>query len=170
MAIDNTGAPGSRFKIEAASWRDLNALRHLEEVCFLQDAWPLWDLIGVLTMPNVVRLKAVVGGEMVGFIAGDVHRSENLAWIVTLGVLPTYRQQGIGSALIKAGESHLGVATIRLSVRISNQAAVRLYERMGYRRIGEWPGYYANGEDALVMEKGTAVRGRSVLSMRQAPW
>jgi ribosomal protein S18 acetylase RimI-like enzyme len=170
MTIDNTGAPGSRFKIEAASWRDLNALRHLEEVCFLQDAWPLWDLIGVLTMPNVVRLKAVVEGEMVGFIAGDVHRSDHLAWIVTVGVLPKFRQQGIGSALIKVCESHLEVATIRLSVRISNHAAVHLYEGLGYRRIGEWPGYYADGEDALVMEKGTAVRGRDVLSMGRANW
>jgi hypothetical protein len=33
------------------------------------------DLIGVLTMPNVVRLKAMSDHQMVGFIAGDVRKS-----------------------------------------------------------------------------------------------
>ena len=55
-----TAVPGSSVVIEPATWRDLNALRHLEKVCFPLDAWPLWDLVGVLTLPNVVRLKAMV--------------------------------------------------------------------------------------------------------------
>ena len=139
--------------IEPANWRDLGALRRLERVCFPQDAWPLIDLVGVLTLPDVVRLKAMADGEMVGFIAGDVRPAKHMAWIATLAVLPAFRGQGIGSTLLQACEARLEVPTIRLSVRSSNQPAIRLYRSSGYERIGIWPEYYQDDEDALVMEK-----------------
>lgn len=153
--MENTAAAvtGSRATIEPATWRDLNALRHLEQVCFPQDAWPLWDLIGVLTFPNVFRIKASVNGQMAGFIAADLHRSENLAWIATIGVLPEYRRQGIGTALLTAVEEQITASSIRLSVRVSNHPALNLYNQLGYSRYGTWPHYYADGEDALVLEK-----------------
>lgn len=152
--MDSTAAiSDSRVIIEPATWRDLNGLRHLEQICFPQDAWPLWDLIGVLTFSNVFRIKATANGQMVGFIAADLHRSENLAWIATVGVLPEYRRQGIGSALLVAVEEQIGVSSIRLSVRVSNRPALNLYDRLGYHRYGTWPHYYADGEDALVLEK-----------------
>lgn len=152
--MDSTAAiSDSRAIIEPATWRDLNGLRHLEQICFPQDAWPLWDLIGVLTFSNVFRIKATAKGQMVGFIAADLHRSENLAWIATVGVLPEYRRQGIGSALLVTVEEQIGVSSIRLSVRVSNRPALNLYDRLGYHRYGTWPHYYADGEDALVLEK-----------------
>jgi ribosomal protein S18 acetylase RimI-like enzyme len=145
--------PGSLFTIEPATWHDANDLRNIEKVCFPKDAWPLWDLIGVLTLPNVVRLKAVIGGEMVGFIAGDIRPRKQLAWIATVGVLPEQRGRGIGSALIMACEAQLFVPCVRLSVRASNQAAVHLYQTLGYQKIGLWQAYYQDHEDAVVMEK-----------------
>jgi ribosomal protein S18 acetylase RimI-like enzyme len=145
--------PGGRVWIVPATWRDLNSLRQLEKVCFPQDAWPLLDLIGVLTLPNIVRLKAMIGEQMAGFIAGDIRTSEKLAWIATVGVLPEFRRQGIGAALMRACEERLPVPNVRLNVRTSNQAAIQLYQGMGYERAGLWPTYYQDGEDALVMEK-----------------
>ena len=139
--------------IEQSTWRDLNALRRLEQVCFPKDAWPLWDLVAVLTLPNVVRLKAVCQEQMVGLIAADIRHSENLAWIATLGVLPEYRGQGIGAALLAACEGRLAMPRVRLCVRISNQPAIRLYDRCGYQRYEIWRGYYADGEDAIVYQK-----------------
>lgn len=140
--------------IEPASWWDLNAVRHLEQVCFPKDAWPLWDLIGVLSFPKVVRLKAVAGGRLVGFIGVDIREREDIAWIATVGVLPEYQRKGIGRALLEASERQLnGIGRIRLSVRMSNEAAIRLYEQEGYQRVGVWSGYYSDGEDGLVMEK-----------------
>ena len=153
MVAASTDTPGSPANIELATWRDLNSLRNLEQVCFPQDAWPLWDLIGVLTFPNVVRLKAMSDGQMVGFIAADIRRGEGAAWVATIGVLPEYRQQGIGTALLQTCEKRLAVPRIRLSVRISNGDAIRLYMRLGYQRSGTWSRYYADGEDALVLEK-----------------
>lgn len=139
--------------IEPASLRDLGTLRRIEQICFPKDAWPLLDLIGVLTFGGVVRLKAVYDQQMVGFIAADIRRMEGMAWIATVGVLPEYRGRGIGAALLEACEANIPVNKIRLCVRPSNDVAIRLYERFGYSKVGEWTKYYQDGESALVMEK-----------------
>ena len=136
-----------------ATWRDLNALRQVERVCFPKDAWPLLDLIGVLSFPNVVRLKAVINNEMVGFVAGDIRSSNGLAWIATIGVLPDYRRRGIATQLLQACEERLSTYTIRLSVREDNIPAITLYKKLGYKRVGMWPAYYQDGSDAIVLEK-----------------
>lgn len=141
------------MNIQPANIFDLNALRHVESVCFPQDAWPLLDLIAVLTFPGVVRLKAVEAGQMVGFIAGDPRPSEGFSWIATLGVLPAYRGRGYGRALLEACERLLSTRRIRLSVRSSNDEAIRMYKNAGYFAIDRWGHYYNDGEDALVMEK-----------------
>jgi ribosomal-protein-alanine N-acetyltransferase len=139
--------------IEPASLHDLGALRHVEQICFPKDAWPLLDLVSVLTFRGVIRLKAVSDKHMVGFIAGDVKRMEGVAWIATVGVLPEFRGRGIGTALLQACEAQIPVNRIRLCVRPSNDVAIRLYERLGYTRVGEWTKYYQDGESALVLEK-----------------
>jgi ribosomal protein S18 acetylase RimI-like enzyme len=141
------------FQITTANWHDLNDLRKLEEVCFGVDAWPLWDLIAVLTLPKVIRLKAVVGGKMAGFIAGDPHAREGIGWIATLGVLPAYRRLGIAAALLEECERGLLLPTIRLSVRRDNDPALALYMKHGYQMVDVWRGYYQSGADALVLEK-----------------
>lgn len=141
------------FQILPASWRDLGAVRRLEQICFPQDAWPLLDILSVLTFPNLIRLKAVCEDRLIGFVAADVRRHERLTWIATIGVLPEYRRQGVGRALMEACEALIPTPYIRLSVRASNQPAIRLYESMGYVPVGRWKAYYRDGEDALVMEK-----------------
>ncbi len=143
----------SPFQIIKAGWQDLNDLRKLERLCFGEDAWPLWDLIAVLTLPKVIRLKAVVDGLMVGFAAGDPHNSEGVGWIATLGVLPEYRRKGIASALLAECENQLDFPRIRLSVRKDNDGAINLYQNAGYHMVDLWRNYYHSGEDALVFEK-----------------
>jgi ribosomal protein S18 acetylase RimI-like enzyme len=149
----STTEPGGLYTIELATWHDLSALRRIEKACFPKDAWPLLDLVGILTFPNIIRLKAICDGQMVGFVAGDIKRSERLAWIATIGVLPEYRGRGIGAALLRACEEKLDVPVIRLVVRQSNDTAIRLYVRFGYAMLGQWRKYYSDGEDGTVMEK-----------------
>ena len=136
-----------------ATLRDLGPLRRIEQACFLKDAWPLLDLLAVLTWPEVVRLKAVEGGQMIGFIAGDPRPSEHLAWIATVGVLPEYQRRGIGRALLRECEKRLTQPRIRLCVRVSNQPAILLYQEEGYLEMDTWREYYNDKENALVMEK-----------------
>lgn len=141
------------MEIIPANILDLTALRKLEKESFDRDAWPMIDLIAVLTFSNVVRLKAVEAGNMVGFVAGDPRPRDGWGWIATIAVDSNFRRRGIGTALLHACESQLGVPRSRLTVRTSNQGAIILYEKEGYRTIDVWKAYYSDGEDAIVMEK-----------------
>jgi ribosomal-protein-alanine N-acetyltransferase len=78
--------------------------------------------------------------------------------VLNITVSPDYQSQGWGRILLEAialwarGRS---AQWLWLEVRVSNQRAQRIYERQGYRRVGERKGYYpAEGglrEDAIVM-------------------
>jgi len=141
------------MEIQNATLRDLGSLRRLEHACFEKDAWPLLDLIAVLTWPDVIKLKAVDDGEMVGFAACDPRPSEGESWIATIGVDPRYQRRGIGRTLLHACEEKTKMPRMKLTVRMSNDGAISLYEKEGYRSVDIWKRYYNDGEDGLVMEK-----------------
>ena len=151
---DNSKISSSTWIIHEADWRDYTQMNHLEKACFRPaDIWPFWDLIGILTLPGLVRLKAVVKGSMVGFIGGECESTKQIGWITTLAVLPAYRRQGIAQALLAKCEEMLSMPAIRLSVRESNHAAIQLYQFNGYTVVDRWEKYYNGDEDALVFEK-----------------
>ena len=101
----------------------------------------------------VIRLKAVIDHEMVGFVAGDPRPAQKAGWIATIGVDPRYQGRGIGRALLRACEARLKFPRVKLTVRISNEIAISFYEKEGYRTVDIWKKYYNDGEDGLVMEK-----------------
>jgi hypothetical protein len=87
-------------------------------------------------------LGAVVGSlEMVrGSLAKNQH-SANLA----MAILPSYRGRGIGTRLMEeahAWAAQVGIEKICLSVFATNQAAIRLYQKMGYQLEGTRIGQY----------------------------
>ena len=141
------------MELQPATIRDLSALRKLEKACFEKDAWPVLDLIAVLTWPEVIRIKAVDEGMMIGFVAGEPRSSKKEFWIATIAVDPRYQRRGIGRQLLRACEQQAKLNQLKLTVRISNQAAISLYEQEGYRTMDIWKSYYVDGEDGLVMGK-----------------
>lgn len=145
--------PGSGFQIIPATWHDLRELYQLERICFQVDAWPMLDVLGVLTLPQVLRFKAVDDSNMIGFIAADLRRMQHTAWIATLAVHPDYQKAGIGSALLETCESQINLPRIRLSVRHSNHSAIQLYKKHSYQQVDIWRAYYEGGDDALIFEK-----------------
>jgi ribosomal-protein-alanine N-acetyltransferase len=141
------------MEIVKASILDLGALHKLEKESFGKDAWSIFDLIAVLTMSGVIRLKAMEDNQMIGFVGGDPRHSQGWGWIATIAVDPNYRRRGVGRALLHACEKSLGVSRSRLTVRISNHAAISMYEKDGYITMDIWKSYYDDGEDGMVMEK-----------------
>ena len=141
------------MEILPTSILDLTSLLRLERACFEKDAWSLFDLIAVLSWPDVIRFKAVEDGKIIGFVAGDTRPSQGGAWISTIAVDPRCQRRGIGRALLLACESQVKSPNMKLTVRVSNQDAISLYEREGYRTVDIWRKYYSDGEDGLVMEK-----------------
>lgn len=151
--MDKLNSSKGEIRLSPASLWDLSAIRVIERVTFSQDSWPLLEMIGVLTFSSVERWKAEDGERLVGFVAADIRKSQNLAWIATIAVDPGYRRQGLGNRLMEKVEGLVGVKHMRLSARASNTAAIQLYQRRGYEQVDVWPGYYSGIEDAVVMEK-----------------
>lgn len=141
------------FVLSPASIWDIGEIRKLEKAAFLKDAWPLIEMIGVLSFPTVERWKAESGEKLVGFVAVDIRKSQGLAWIATIAVDPNFHRMGLGSLLMEKAEAVVNVARMRLSARASNLSAIQLYQKRGYEQIDVWPAYYTGGEDAIVMEK-----------------
>lgn len=141
------------LEIRPASLFDLTSVRKLEKLCFPMDAWPLLDMIGALTFPNIVRYKALWDDEVIGFIVGEIRLGSRIGWIATVCVHPDFRRRGIGAQLIGMIEHEMGLPRFRLTVRESNQAAINLYQTNGYVQIDRWRKYYNGGEDGIVMEK-----------------
>lgn len=124
----------------------------LEKACFGPDAWDVLELFWVLIRPGI-RLKAVSGRRLVGFVLGEAHPREGCGWIATIGVLPEFQGRGLGAHLLAEAESRLPLPIVKLTVRESNARAIALYRRSGYAATQTIPRYYASGETGIVMEK-----------------
>jgi [ribosomal protein S18]-alanine N-acetyltransferase len=79
------------------------------------------------------------------------------AEILTVGVVPQARRQGIGGrllAILLDEARRRGAVEVFLEVRVDNAAAQQLYERARFVRVGIRRGYYAGGRvDAVVMRR-----------------
>jgi len=78
--------------------------------------------------------------------------------LLNITVAPDHQGQGWGRVMLDAlaiWSRGQGAQWLWLEVRVSNQRALQIYERHGYRRVGERKGYYPAGhgrrEDAVVM-------------------
>jgi len=76
--------------------------------------------------------------------------------VVSIAVLPQCRRKGVASALIKAameGMCYYKAKQIFLEVRVTNEAGVNLYKKLGLEVTRNISGYYSDGENAYVMTK-----------------
>jgi ribosomal-protein-alanine N-acetyltransferase len=113
-----------------------------------------WDeriIAGQLSQPNIFGLIDPRGGMLLGRVAADE------AEVLTIGVVPERRQQGVGGGLLTFAAKEArqrGAVRLFLEVSTRNPAARGLYQQMGFQQIGRRRGYYADGSDALVLSKG----------------
>lgn len=147
--------PSAPLSIKQVGPFDLGRLAKLHRSCF-EDAWSRSDLAHLLALPGAFGLIARLydrprfGLEAmrgVGFslcrIAGE--ESE----LLSLGVAPRYRRQGVARALLEASieRARLGGArTMFLEVACNNDPAQRLYEAFGFERVGTRPDYYRHAD------------------------
>jgi ribosomal-protein-alanine N-acetyltransferase len=76
--------------------------------------------------------------------------------VVSIAVMPQSRRKGIASALIKKaleGIEYYKGKQFFLEVRVTNEAGISLYKKLGFEITRTVNGYYSDGEDAYVMTK-----------------
>jgi ribosomal-protein-alanine N-acetyltransferase len=75
--------------------------------------------------------------------------------IGNIAVAPAVRRRGIGRRILEHcldDARARGIEIATLEVRVSNDPAIALYEKLGFRPVAMRRGYYSDtGEDALVM-------------------
>lgn len=128
-------------------------MHELEKKIFTTDAWPLIDLLSLFVIPGSLQLKAIAGNRIIGFIAAEESFLEKHATITTVGVDPDFRRMGVATALMDNMEQRINRKIIRLCVRVTNQGAITLYEKLGYQIGRTRKRYYSDGENAIEMEK-----------------
>ena len=92
--------------------------------------------------------------QLVGAIVGQIVADE--AEIHDVVIHEQSRRTGRGMKLVHHFEhcaQSKGATQVFLEVRTDNHSAIGLYEKLHYKQTAHRPGYYADGQDALVMHK-----------------
>jgi len=133
----------------------LSALLELDKACF-DGLWTMDGYRRELESPNSHFLglfSPFSSSDLLGM--GCFWSILEEAHITILAVHPQYHRQGLGQALLYSllkRASDRGLERATLEVRASNQAAISLYQKFGFKTAGRRPRYYKdNDEDALIL-------------------
>ena len=129
----------------------IREIAQLEELCF-PDPWTEDMFIQLLSNPLAVFITAQKDGEVVGY-AGIYHILSE-GQLMNIAVKEEYRRLGIAEKMFDfileyAKENDIEVIT--LEVRKENDPAISLYEKLGFEKVGERPGYYSHPTDDAVL-------------------
>ena len=129
----------------------------LEKLCFA-DPWSENSIAGELKNDISLWLMALDDDRVVGYIGSQTAGGETD--MMNVAVHPDYRRRGIAQILIEQlilGLEERGSDSLSLEVRVSNESAIALYEKLGFVQVGRRPNYYRNPkEDALILRKELA--------------
>ena len=132
----------------------VKAVADLEKLCF-SDPWSENSVASELKNKLALWLVAEEEGCVAGYIGSQTCGDESD--VMNVAVHPEFRRRGIAEALVTALVDQLKAMESRcltLEVRVSNDPAIGLYEKLGFRQIGRRKNYYRNPrEDALILRK-----------------
>ena len=133
-------------------------IAEIESLCF-SAPWSENAIASELTNPLSAWFVAVESDKVIGYVGSQTVLGESD--MMNLAVLPSYRRQGVGRRLVEVLVDHLtadAVNCLTLEVRASNDAAIDLYNGMGFAEVGRRPNYYSKPkEDALILRKDLCV-------------
>ena len=136
--------------------RDLNSIEEIERASY-PTPWSRSMFAGELAKPSSICLGAIEAEteELVGYLI--ISRYVDAWHVMNIAVADEYRRRGVATRLMERLfeiTSSDGARGYTLEVRVSNEAAIKLYEGLGFRPRGVRRGYYTdNREDALIMWK-----------------
>jgi ribosomal-protein-alanine N-acetyltransferase len=140
-------------ELRPATRADLLSVFRIEKAAFPQP-WPFSAFERFLGEPAF--LVAVRDPEIVGYVVADVtpNYGRDIGHVEDLAFRPDARGVGVGRRLLSRSIRRMaadGAALVKLEVREHNDAALALYRDEGFELLRRVPGYYEDGETALVM-------------------
>jgi ribosomal-protein-alanine acetyltransferase len=145
------------IKVEDASVKFLDKFYEIEKQCFQREAFTKQQIAYLLTEYNAIGLAARVNREIAGFAIArvDIGRNASFGHILTVDIAPAYRRKGIAQKLLHEIETifrEKGIKECRLEVREDNVAALNLYQKLGYKKVGKLEKYYGKAH-GLYLQK-----------------
>ncbi len=151
-----TAEPRPEISIERALPADLDALLDIEAACFSSDRLSRRSFKRWLRRSDCVFLVARAGERLAGYSLVLLRQGTRLARLYSLAVSPDFQGQGLARRLLQQVERDTratGALYLRLEVASTNEAAIALYQQLGYTQFGLYRDYYEDHGDALRMEK-----------------
>ena len=140
------------IEVREMRYEDLDEVMKIENSCFAIP-WTRESMQGELFSLMKFYYVALFDGKIAGY--GGMWHVVTEGHITNIAVSPDYRRMGVGSAIVDAlmqtaeEKEMLGVT---LEVRVSNEAAIKLYKKHGFVVTGTRKKYYSdNNEDAYLM-------------------
>ncbi len=126
---------------------DILSVYELEQISF-SSPWSVDSLRSQLTNETAVFFVAVEDEKILGY--GGMHLVFGEGFVTNIAVFPEHQGKGIGKIITKKLIENCEIS-ISLEVRVSNKAAIKLYENLNFKNMGIRPNFYENPpEDAYI--------------------
>lgn len=146
---------------------DLDDVVMVNRTCLPENYAPYFFMEIYYKYPEGFIVAQNIEGSVVGYCMWRVEKSFShfkvslrrikVAHLISIAVLEDYRRKTIGEQLFLNGIAAMrrthGVQECYLEVRISNDPAIKMYQKHGFEKIKIIQGYYKDGEDANLMAK-----------------
>jgi len=159
------------YKLRKFSMDDLASVIRVNQTCLPENYTDIFFLDLYRRFPETF-IVAEEDGKIVGYIMCRVEVGLSnfglgglvkKGHVVSVAVLPEHRRKGIGETLIKQaieGMRAYNAKQFYLEVRVTNEEAISLYKKLQFEVARTIHGYYADGEDALVMGRDIQAKNK----------
>ena len=141
---------------------DIDAVQKINRIC-LPENYPRFFFMEIYNrFPEGFNVAEMEDGEIAGYEMTRIEKGlSNFGFgigkkghIISIAVLDEYRRLGVAENLMKAAANAMRLRDVKevyLEVRESNQAAINLYQKLGYQSFKISKQYYTDGESAIIM-------------------
>ena len=144
--------------IRIATLNDLADILSIEKKVF-KHPWSKEQLSWELNSQPVTENHVMIArGNMIGYLFS--HVVDDDVQILNIAIDIPFQHKGYGEQLLSYFLDQFNTdSSIHLEVRKSNFPAINLYLKFGFHETGTRKGYYADGEDAIIMQRYSLIHG-----------
>lgn len=167
---------GSEYvELRPASLADAGTILEIERACFhaIEETFNLRQIRSLIRNPRAAVLVATIDGDVVGWSVGLTreHRHYRSGRVYAVAIHPSARGRKLGQALTEGTLAELtakGIRNVYLEVRSDNEAAIRLYQKLGFVFRRELRDYYGQGRHGIRMMRVLPRAGSSEQKLEQS--